>query len=227
MAFGIQTSSGNGEDFLPLMTYNAKAGRVKLVQRAEINGEWVKQEADVTASNPVFVFDLAAVQVGWLLFKAGMAPIKAMAPVGHALPANPIGDYGLDERGKAIKPKQGFVLHVLDKDGVKREFASNSMAVVGVLDDLHTAYMAAPESKQGLLPVVQFTGATEIKSKHGSNYSPDFKIVRWAPRPAALAGVASAPAPQPVQPPVAMPPPGAGPTGALIGDEMPFGPEFR
>lgn len=222
MAFGIQTSSGNGEDFLPLMTYNAKAGRVKLVQRVEMNGDWVKQETDVTASNPVFLFDMANVQVGWLLFKAGMAPIKAMAPVGHPLPSNPLGDYGLDERGKAIKPKQGFVLHVLDKDGVKREFASNSMAVVGVMDDLHTAYMAAPEAKQGMVPVVQFTGATEIKSKHGSNYSPDFKIVRWAPRPAALTGgapVAQA-APPPAQPSVTMPPPSV--TGAAIGDEMPF-----
>lgn len=220
MAFGIQTSSGNGEEFLPLMTYNAKAGRVKLVQRVEVNGEWVKQETDVTASSPVFVFDLANVQVGWLLFKAGMAPIKAMAPVGQPLPANPIGDYGLDERGKAIKPKQGFVLHVLDKDGVKREFASNSMAVVGVLDDLHTAYMAATESKQGMLPVVQFTGATEIKSKHGSNYSPDFKIVRWAPRPAALAGAPVKQHDVQMAPPAASP--SGGSTGAAIGDEMPF-----
>ena len=219
MAFGIQTSSGNGEDFLPLMTYNAKSGRVKLVQRVEVNGEWMKQETDVTASNPVFVFNLAAVQVGWLLFKAGMAPIKAMAPVGQPLPANPLGDYGLDERGKAIKPKQGFVLHVLVKDGVKREFASNASAVVGVLDELHTAYMAAPEAKKGMLPVVQFTGATEIKSKHGSNYSPDFKITRWVARPAGLAapvvtaaaqGVTMAPAPAPVT------------TAAAIDDEMPF-----
>jgi len=88
--------------------------------------------------------------------------------------------------------------------------------------------------------VVQFTGATEIKSKHGSNYSPDFSIVRWVPRPAALAGavkqhdVQMAPEPAAAayaaslgERTAAMPVQGAGPTGAAIGDALPFAAEVR
>lgn len=232
MAFGLTNTGGGDGDFLPLLAYNAKAGRMKVTQNVEVNGSWQKQETDITAQTPAFVFDLATIKVGWLLFKAGMAPVKALVDIGQPLPPQPGGDYGSDDKGKAIKPRQGFVMHVLGTDRVKREFASNAGTAVGAVDDLHTTYTAAPESKQGLLPVVRFTGANEVKSKHGSNYAPVFQIVHWVPRPAELAtnGVgATAAAPPPVQPAPApapasdawgAPPPNA--TGAAIGDAMPF-----
>jgi hypothetical protein len=61
------------------------------------------------------------------------------------------------------------------------------------------------------LPVVQFQGATEVKGKHGSNYTPNFAIVKWVPRPTELPapgslGTESVAAPVPQSAP-ALPPP--------------------
>jgi hypothetical protein len=186
---GSETASG---DFLPLVNYNAKAGRLKYSQRVEVNGRWEKQEEDVSFQQPAFVADMENIQVGWLLFKPGMAPVRALVKIGQPIPPCPEGDYGMDERGNAVKPKQGFALRVLDGNRTVREFSSNAAAVLGTIDTLHSQYEAAPEKAQGLLPVVQFQGATEVKGKHGSNYTPNFAIIKWVPRPAEL------PAPGPV-----------------------------
>lgn len=220
MAFGIAvTNAGNGDDFLPLLTYNAKAGRMKTTHRVEVNGSWETQETDVTMTNPSFVFDMENVRVGWLLFRTGMPPVKAVVPLGAPLPPSPGGEYGVDQQGKKITPRQGFVLHVMGKDRVKREFSANAAAVVGAVDELHTAYLAAPESKVGKLPVVQFGGATEIKTKHGSNYAPMFQIIGWTARPAELGGTVGAAAPQPATAPAPQP---AATTAAVLQDAVPF-----
>ena len=205
---GSETASG---EFLPLVNYNAKAGRLKFSQRVEVNGRWEKQEEDVSFSQPVFVADMENIQVGWLFFKAGMAPVRAMVKNGQQIPPCPTGDYGVDERGNAAKPKQGFAMKVLDGNRVLREFSSNAGSVLGAIDALHTAYEAAPERAQGLLPVIQFQGATEVKGKHGSNYTPNFAIIKWVPRPAELGANGSSVAPS-VAAPVAqvaanLPPP--------------------
>jgi len=186
---GSETASG---DFLPLVNYNAKAGRLKYSQRVEVNGRWEKQEEDVSFQQPAFVADMENIQVGWLFFKAGMAPVRSLVKIGQPLPPCPVGDYGVDERGNAAKPKQGFAMRLLDGNRTVREFSSNANAVLAAIDTLHSQYEAAPEKAQGLLPVVQFQGATEVKGKHGSNYTPNFAIIKWVPRPAEL------PAPGPV-----------------------------
>jgi hypothetical protein len=112
-----------------------------------------------------------------------------------------MGDYGVDERGNANKPKQGFAMRVLDGNRTVREFSSNAGSVLSAIDALHTVYENAPERGQGMLPVVQFQGATEVKGKHGSNYSPNFQIVKWVPRPAELpAGTPADTVPQSVAP---------------------------
>ena len=186
-------SAGNGE-FLPLVNYNAKAGRLKYSQRVEINGRWEKQEEDVSFQMPAFVADMESIQVGWLFYKAGMAPVRALVQIGQPIPPCPLGDYGVDERGNAIKPKQGFAMRLLDGNRTVREFSSNAQAVVAAMDELHNKWREAPEREQGLLPVFQFQGAIEVKGKHGSNYIPNFVIVKWVPRPAELAGSQAAPA---------------------------------
>lgn len=224
MAFGLSNTGSTGEDFLPLLTYNAKAGRMKISQRVEGPGGWQTQESDITAQQPAFVFDLETVKVGWLFFKAGMAPVKAVVPIGQPLPPQPAGNFGTDDRGNPLKPRQGFVMHVLGTDRVKREFSANAGTIIGAIDDLHTTYTTAPEAKEGKLPVVKFTGATEVKSKFGSNYAPVFQIVQWVPRPAELAIGAAAPASPPPPPPPAADfgAPPSSPTGAAIGDALPF-----
>jgi hypothetical protein len=239
MGLGITVSGSGDGEFLPLLAYNAKAGRLKLTQRVETAAGWETQEKDVSFDKPVFVMDMANVQVGWLLFKKGMAPIKALATIGQPIPACPNGDFGVDAQGKAIRPRQGFLMRVMDAQGTVREFSSNAGAVVGALDALHTAYASAPEAAAGKLPVVQFTGAEEIKSKHGSNYAPVFAITRWVDRPAGLNGAAAPvpPAPGPYVPPANTAPVPTGTIPAAVAaavgggapavDPLPFAPEWR
>lgn len=192
MAFGITVSGGGGgEEFLPLLTYNSKGGRMKTRDRVEGANGWESVEQDLTGKQPYFVMDLANVMVGWLFFKAGAQPIKALVPNGQTVPPRPGGDFGVDAQGKPQGPKQGFMIKVQDASGTVREFSSNAASVVNALGDLHTVYELAPEARQGMLPVVQYTGDTEHKTKHGSNYSPIFTIVKWVARPPTLGGGAA------------------------------------
>lgn len=201
MGLGLNYASGEtaSSEFLPLVSYNAKAGRLKYSQRVEVNGRWEKQEEDVSFQQPAFVADMENIQVGYLFFKSGMAPVRALVKIGNPLPPVPVGDYGVDERGRPNQPKQGFAMRVLDGNRTVREFSSNAASVLGAIDALHNEYEAAPERAQGMLPVIQFTGATEVKNKHGANYTPNFQIVKWVPRPAELpAGAPAAAVPQSV-----------------------------
>lgn len=190
MGLGLSYASGEtaSANFLPRVDYNAKSGRMKWSQRVEVNGMWETQERDVSFEQPVFIADLANIQVGWLFFKKGMAPVRALVPHGQPLPPCPTGDYGIDEKGRPNLPKQGFALRILDGERTLREFTSNAASVLGAMDALHNAFEAAPERQQGMVPVVQFQGATEVKGKHGANYTPNFAIIKWVPRPAELAG---------------------------------------
>lgn len=214
MGLGLNISSnttGGSGSFLPRMEYNAKAGRLKFTERVEVNGMWETQEQDVSFQQPAFVADMENIQVGWLMFKKGIPPVRVLVKIGQPIPPCPAGDYGLDERGNAAKPKEGFSMRLLDSNRTVREFSSNAGSVLTAIDALHTEYENAPEAKQGMLPVVQFQGATELKGKHGSNYTPNFAIIKWVPRPAELPAPGSASA-QSVATPVAqsaasLPPP--------------------
>jgi hypothetical protein len=58
---------------------------------------------------------------------------------------------------------------------------------------LYAQYEDALQSDQGKVPVVQCVNVVPVKSKFGTNYEPDLKIISWVDRPAAL------PNPEPVQ----------------------------
>mgnify|MGYP003343290710 CR=1 FL=1 len=224
MALGLiygTTETATSTEILPLVSYNSKAGRLRFTQRVEVGGRWEKQEEDVTFKQPFMVADLERIQIGWLFFKAGLAPVKAMVQHGNPLPPMPVGDFGVDEKGAPQKPKHGFSLRVLDSNRVLREFSSNAQAVLGAIDRLHTDYVTAPESKQGLLPVIQFVGAQEVRGKHGSNFTPIFSIVKWVPRPAEMGGTATAGAGT-VAAPVAPVPAALPPATPQAGQEMAF-----
>ena len=63
---------------------------------------------------------------------------------------------------------------------------SNSINTCKAIGELYEKYEAAPESKQGLLPVVKVTGANPIKGNYGTNYEPVFVIEKWVSRPPEL-----------------------------------------
>lgn len=213
MALGLVTESGAGNfEARPYIKFDAKAGRFFSVDRAQGPEGWSNQTADIT-NNFAAVFDLANIEVGWMAFTA-QGPQHALVPLGQPLPAKPSGDH-----------KQGFRFTVYKKAMGAREFSASAKAVLRAIDALHTAYEAAPEKAQGLLPVVQMTGVDVVETQGpkgvNRNYAPKFQIAQWVPRPEALkqkpaasaappvtaAPRAAQPAPPPA--PVAAPPPAA------------------
>ncbi len=158
MALNIVTQGG---DFDPYVKYNAKSGR------------WYLKD-DVEVVNPVFVADFANIKTGWLLFAAGTAPDK-------------VWDASLTQ--PAPKPsdmhKRGFGLRLFSKAsfGGIVDLSGASMHLNSAVNDLYSAYEAAPEAAKGMLPVVKFTGSTPMKDKQGTNYKPNFVIEKWVARP--------------------------------------------
>lgn len=187
MALGLQTESGGG-DFTPVVKFDARAGRMFRVDREQDGGgNWNTNNVEIT-NGFTAVMDLENIEVGWLLFAAGVAPQLTLVKLGQPLPQRPSDQH-----------KQGFrMLMKLGKSsgGDVREIAATSKAVLGAVDDLHTAYEAQKAANPGKLPVVALTGSKAIvstgKGQSSTNYAPIFEIQKWVDRPAELGGAAGA-----------------------------------
>lgn len=155
----------SGGNFIPYVKYNAKAGR------------WYckKDDQEVEVQNPVFVADLAKAKKAWMFFMEGQAPNIVEFPTLDAQVAKPSENH-----------KLGIIVRFFSKAnfGGVVEMMTNSINTCKALGELYDKYEAAPESKQGKLPVVKFTGALPIKGNYGTNYEPQFEIDKWADRPA-------------------------------------------
>lgn len=197
MALGLQTESGGGGDFTPILKFDARAGRMFRVDRTQdASGSWQTDNVEVTNGFQA-VMDLEQVQVGWCLFAAGVQPSFSLVPLGQALPAKPSDQH-----------KQGFKMMLkLGKSigGDVRELSATSKAVLSAVDELHTAFEAQKAQHRGQLPVVAMTGSKAIVStgqgKSSTNYAPMFEIVKWVDRPADLPLAANSNAPAPTTPP--------------------------
>jgi hypothetical protein len=180
MALGLNTST-SGADFIPHIRYDARAGRLFRADRAQApDGRWETTMADISSPPPQMLMDLAQIEVGWLSY-AGGAPDLQMVPFGAPLPPQPSKEH-----------RQGFRVRVYAPKllGGLREFASSAKVVIAAMDALHSAYEAAAERGQGLVPVVCLAGTTPVTSKtpqgSSTNYAPVFRIEKWVPRPADL-----------------------------------------
>lgn len=178
MALGFQSTSAG--EFLPLLTYDARAGRMFKRDRVQGASGWETKNEDITNAPPTFAVDFRSIEVGWIAFTA-TGPSFALAPAGHPVPARPNQDHKNGFKVKVYGPQQL---------GGIREFSSSSKAVMGALDELHNTYMAAPEAAQGKIPVVQMAGTMPITAKGPqgttTNYAPVFKVIQWIDRPAEL-----------------------------------------
>jgi hypothetical protein len=182
MAFGLPMA-GN-EDIVPFVKYNAKAGLITRVDRVQTASGWESQEVDITDKFAA-VMDLDNIQVGWAYY-GPQGPRRVMVTFGKE--PNPPMPTDVDAEGKALY-KPGFnVRIVLSKacGGGLREFGSNASSVVGVMGELHDAFLAAPERDAGKLPIVKLTGKIPTGSGIKLNYRPVFEITGWADRPADL-----------------------------------------
>lgn len=188
------------EVFKVYVGFNAKAGR--WYTKRDGKDEPMFEVTDLTA-----VFDMTSLKTGWFKFNTNMPPEKVIDPSFTESVPNPGQDF-----------KRGFQLDLYSEKNLLglREFTSTATIVIQSMNALYDAWMAAPETATGQLPVVRCVGVTAIGNKHGTNYQPKFEIVGWTDRPEALGGgaVAAAPVtavPAPAQAPAApaahMPPP--------------------
>jgi hypothetical protein len=171
MALGIPTNANR----TPIVKYDARAGR------------WFRvdgKDSVVDISNGfAAVFDLAQIDIGWALFAAGAPPSISFARVPAPMPERPTPDHKRSVRLmlKLAKSAGGDVREVLTQAGI----------VQAAIDALHDAYMAAPEAREGKLPVVACPSTEAVVQAMGNggkstNYKPVLQIVNWVARPADL-----------------------------------------
>lgn len=173
MGLGLKINSGS-KDFLPIIKYDARAGRVFRVDRAD----GVSTPVDITKKFKA-VFDFENVEVGYINFATGSAPDFVMVPLGSVLPACPSENH-----------KQGMRMVVKLSEacgGDCRELAGTSGAFLTSVSRLHDEYLAGLVQNPGKLPVVSLIDTIGIESGSGArkstNYSPVFEISGWVSRP--------------------------------------------
>lgn len=189
------TAAGSNEPRTPILGFNAKSGRLFLLDRTQdAAGDWSSVKTDVTMLQPPFLVDFGRLEVGWIHFSANAAPVFVLAPFGQQGPAQPTSP-GTNSNGRPLRFKAGFRLPVVSNAiGGVREFAGNSGALITGMNELHTAYEASPEARAGQIPAVRMIDVIEVEAGQSSNYQPVFTIIAWAPRPAVL-GPRTVPAP--------------------------------
>lgn len=189
MALGIQVGGGgDGGDRVPVVKYNAKAGRFYRIDRTQdAAGDWQTQEHEIREADFQAVMDLENIEVGWMMFATGAAPDFRMGPLGAPLPARP-----------SDRHKQGFrMLMKLGKSigGDAREIASTAGALINAVDALHNEYVKGKDANPGKLPIVAVAKIDKITSQGKNeagqkitieNYAPVFAIKGWVDRPAEL-----------------------------------------
>lgn len=201
----LLTPTASSGDFTDIVKYDARAGRIFRVDRAD---DGTKTPVDITRSFRA-VLDFENVEVGYILFPRGGVPDLQMVPHGSPMPARPTPEH-----------KQGIRLHIKLSPacgGDVRELAGTANAFLVGINAVHDAYLAGAKANLGKLPVVVLEDTIAVESgsgtKRSTNYQPVFAIAGWAPRPADMGPKAAAPAA--VAPPAAKKP-------TVADDDIPF-----
>jgi hypothetical protein len=169
-----------GGDFLPIVKYDARAGRIFRVDSVQTAQGWDRTPIDITQTFKA-LFDFENIQVGWIDFTSGGTPSFVLVPYpGHKLP---------DKPGPNHKHGLRFVIK-LAKDCAGsapiREMAGTSGRMLDGLEALYKAYAAEAPAHPGMLPAVILESTVPVTTgsgaKSSTNYQPNFKIVGWSPR---------------------------------------------
>src|SRR5918993_3364160 len=153
--FGFSTEPTAGGDFLPIVKYDARAGRIFRVDRADTGQGFTSEPVDIT-HNFKAVVDLENIETGWINFSTGGAPDFSLVPMAQPLPGRP-----------SDKHKNGIRFMVkLAKDcgGDKpiREIAGTAKAFISGIEKLYDDYEQERRSHPDKLPVVVMEGSTPI-----------------------------------------------------------------
>jgi hypothetical protein len=181
--FGFEIKKpGEGGDFLPIIKYDARAGRMFRVDSVQnTGGSWDRTPHDITATFKA-LFDMENTEVGWINF-AGGTPSFIMVPYpGHKLPNRPSPDH---KHGLRFTVKLANTI-----GGDVRQIAGTSASFLNGMEALYKAYDAEKAQHPGMLPAVILESTMPVTTgsgqKQSTNYQPVFKIVAWVPRPADL-----------------------------------------
>jgi hypothetical protein len=177
--FGFSTEPSAGGDFLPILKYDARAGRFFRIDRIDTGNGFDQNPVDITGSFKALV-DFDNVEVGWINFQAGAAPDWSLVPMGSKLPDKPstVHKNGLRFMLKLAKDIAG--------DKPIREVAGTSKAFLSGIEAVYLQYQAGKAANPGKLPVLALEKTVPIKTGSGektsTNYCPVFKIIAWGAR---------------------------------------------
>ena len=177
--FGFSTEASAGGDFLPIVQYDARAGRFFRRDRVDTGNGFASEQVDITAIFKA-IADFENIEVGWIVFTPGSAPDFKLVPIGSQLPDRPSPNHknGLRFMLKLSKECGG--------DKPIREIAGTSKAFLSGVEAVYTQYLAERAKNPGKLPVLTVDKITPVKSGSGAqsstNYHPVFRISGWAPR---------------------------------------------
>ena len=135
------------------------------------------------------VFDIDAVQTGWLLLAVGQREW------------NPDGSLGKKGPQPTPEHKRGFMVTLYNKEIGAAEWSSNGVGPNMGLELLYKACDAQRAANPGKLPVVEYKGSKLEKLGKGTTRIPQFELVNWVARPEGMDAVAAPveQAPQPVR----------------------------
>lgn len=213
-SLGFNYGSEGGADIIPIVKYDARAGRFSL--RDYVDGSNVMK--DIT-NEFAAIFDLENIEVGTIDFSTGGAPSFAVGRFGGQIPPAPTPNH---KPGFRLLIKMGNSL-----GGSVREFASTAKACLRGVDELHGEYQRLKGSNPGKLPVVKLKGTIAITTGEGAkkstNYTPTFEIVKWVDRPADLVYTPKAVSAAPAAATVLSSAPSTGSTPVVVGAADDFG----
>jgi hypothetical protein len=177
MPFGLNISGG---DFLPIVKYDARAGRFARVDRDEETGE--RKPVDIS-DGLEFLPDFEHAEKGWADFQPGQAPDFVMVSVeAKDLPPQPSKNHR-----QAVRLR--LLLSAKAAGGTERlrEIATTANTALYGFGALYDQWFANREHNPGKAPLVRLTGVKAVTSGGGrqrsTNYEPQFEIVKWVNSP--------------------------------------------
>ncbi len=171
---------------------------------------WTKKDEDGNDKEfkfPLSVFDYENVQTGWMLIATGQYEF---------LPDNTIGKKGAQP---SPEHKRGFKAVFYSKELNVVEYSANGAGANMGLEALWKKVQAQVADNAGKLPVVEYKGSTAMKVGKGTTRVPEFDVVKWVARPAALTEGAEPEVAAPSKPAPSKPAPSK-PAPTVDDDEM-------
>jgi len=185
-AFGFSTEGSQGGDYLPIVKYDARAGRLFRIDRVNTGNGFESSPADITQVFRALI-DFDNIETGWIDFQAGSAPSFVMIKLEDL-------DTGRAQFPEKPGPKFKSGIRVMIKlakeiagESQIREWAGTARSFLQGIEDVYIDYKAARQDHPGKVPVIAFNGLpTPIKTGSGdktsTNYRPHFRILDWADR---------------------------------------------